>query len=760
MGEQSRFRARTEVRGIVQGVGFRPFIHGLAHRFLLGGFVKNTSDGALLEVEGSEEALGDFLQALNNEAPPLARITGLHTSRISPQGDTVFHISHSQAQSTRTALISPDAAVCDDCLREMFDPADRRYRYPFINCTNCGPRYTIITDIPYDRDKTSMRVFKMCPDCQKEYDDPRDRRFHAQPNACPVCGPMVRLLDDEGQEIDTDDPIRTGAEILKNGLVLAVKGLGGFHLAVDALNNEAVRRLRSRKRREEKPLAVMPPDMTTARMLARIDQDEERILTSTERPIVLLNKASEPLLAPETAPDNKYVGILLPYTPLHHLLLQDFTALVMTSGNLTEEPICIDNEEALSRLDGIADYYLVHNRDIHLRSDDSVVRSGPNGPRQMRRSRGFVPVPVFLKENLPSVLAVGGELKNTICLTKDNRAFISQHIGDLENLRTLEFFELTINHLQRILDIEPTALAYDLHPEYLSTKWALDQSDRELIGVQHHHAHVAGTMAEHGLEGPVIGLSCDGTGYGEDGRIWGGEILVADYVGYERKGHLDYVPLPGGAAAIKEPWRMAVSYLDYAFGSETSGLDLDLLARQDPDQLDLLRQVIAKRIASPLTSSLGRLFDAAAAMVGLRDRAAFEGQAAMMLEMCCPDGEFKPYDVDLSEENDRYIIKLQAFIRQLTSDVMSGRPQDEISGRFHWGVIEALAEATRKIAAETGITTVVMSGGCFQNQILTQGLFRKLESGGLQVYTQELAPVNDGGLSLGQAVIAGHRCSQ
>ncbi|MEW6262362.1 MAG: carbamoyltransferase HypF [Thermodesulfobacteriota bacterium] len=757
MTGDNRLRIRTEVEGVVQGVGFRPFIYQLARRFGLGGFVQNTSHGALIEIEGRPEATDAFFLALREKLPPLALVTKLSTRRLPPLGQTEFSIRHSGVQPSRQALISPDVAVCDDCLAEMFDPLDRRYRYPFINCTNCGPRYTIILDVPYDRATTTMRAFTMCRACANEYHNPADRRFHAQPNACPVCGPQVTLVTAAGERIEAAEPLRAAADLLRQGMIVAVKGLGGFHLAADATNDRAVRRLRSRKQREEKPLAVMSPDLEAIRAYAFIRPDEETVLFSAQRPIVLLTAKMPSPLAPSVAPDNKYIGAMLPYAPLHHLLLKGFTALVMTSGNLSEEPIAIDNQEALTRLGRIADYFLLHDRDIHLRSDDSVVRLSGDKLRQVRRSRGFAPLPIFLKEPQAEVLAVGGELKNTVCLTKNNRAFLSQHIGDLENVQTLEFFEMTIEHLERILDIRPKAVAYDLHPEYLSTKWALEQTGLELIGVQHHHAHVASALAEHGLDGPVIGLACDGAGYGPDGGIWGGEILVAGLDGFERRGHLEYLPLPGGAAAIKEPWRMAVSYLVKAFGPEMPRLELDLLERHDPDQLDLLIQVLNKKVASPLTSSLGRLFDAAAALIGLKDSAAFEGQAAMGLEMCCPEGDFPPYDFDLAEEDGRHIIKPQALIRDIVHDLGLKRSREEISGRFHAAVVRAFSELALKVADETGIRTAVLSGGCFQNQILVRGLTRALVIRGLNVYTQNTVPVNDGGLALGQAAAAGFR---
>ena len=602
-----------------------------------------------------------------------------------------------------------------------------------------------------------MHVFEMCEDCSREYHDPANRRFHAQPNACPVCGPKVWLVTDQGEPVETGDPIGQAVDLLQQGQILAVKGLGGFHLAVDATNDDAVRRLRQRKHREEKPLAVMSPDMEAIRQYAIVDESAAMVLQSIQRPIVLLPSRQPSPLAPSVAPDNKYIGAMLPYTPLHHLLLRDFKALVMTSGNLSEEPIAIDNDEALARLGNIADAFLLHDRDIYLRTDDSVVRPEINGHGQLRRSRGFAPAPVFLKHSLPQVLAVGGELKNTICLTKQNRAFLSQHVGDLENLAALEFFEKTIDHLKRILDISPVVLAYDLHPEYLSTKWALDQPDIEKTGVQHHHAHAVSAMAEHGLEGPVIALSCDGTGYGEDGQIWGGEILAARFDSYERMGHIDYSVLPGGAAAIREPWRMAVSYLESAYGSELDKLDIDLLRRQDPQRLSLLRQVIAKGTGSPMTSSLGRLFDGVAALIGLKDKAAFEGQAAMMLEMICPEGDFEPYAVDLDETDSRLIIRPQAIIRGVVADLDKGVDPSRISGRFHVTVARALADATARIHRDTGINDVVLSGGCFQNQILTQLLTRALIEQGRNVFSQSKVPANDGGLSLGQAVAAGNR---
>ena len=746
-------RVRCEVEGFVQGVGFRPFVYQLAERFGLAGFVRNTSQGAVLEVEGTANDLDLFFSTLIDDLPPLAGITRLTQTPIPGHGQIGFKIDLSQARSTRTALISPDVAVCPDCLRELADPRDRRYRYPFINCTNCGPRYTIIEDVPYDRDKTSMRTFKMCAACQAEYDNPADRRFHAQPNACPECGPRTELVDAAGRIVPTADPVSEAAQLIRTGKIVAVKGLGGFHLTVNAFEPSAVERLRRRKHREEKPLAVMSPDLEVIRRYALLNDDEIRVLESRQRPIVLLEARRPSPLAPNVSPDNRYVGVFLPYTPLHHLLLEHLPAVVMTSGNLTDEPIAVDNEEALARLGEIADYFLRHDRDIYLRADDSVVRVSGTRTRQIRRSRGFAPAPVILKQSIPPVLAVGGELKNTVCLAKGDRAFISQHIGDLENQAALDSFARAIEHLRRILDIEPEAVAHDLHPGYLSTRWALEESGLEAIGIQHHHAHVVSGMAEHGLTGPVIGLACDGTGYGTDGHIWGGELLLVDGFRFERRGHLEYLPLPGGEAAIREPWRMAVACLKNAHGALP---DTDLIRRQEPSQLNLLTQMIDKKINSPLTSSLGRLFDAVAALAGLRDRVAFEGQAAMMLEMICPDGDFRPYPYELDTSANQWILRSGPLFRALLADLEKA-PAGAISARFHRTIVEALVEMATRLSKETGVRQVVLSGGCFQNQVLTDGLTAGLARRGLTVFSQDKVPANDGGLSLGQALAAGLR---
>jgi hydrogenase maturation protein HypF len=750
-------RYKIAIQGIVQGVGFRPFVFQQARSRGLTGFVTNTSSGVELEIEGRNQALEDFLETLKNQPPPLSRITHFEQKELPLAGYPDFTIRESLVREERSALISPDIATCPDCLRELRDPRDRRFGYPFINCTNCGPRYTIIEDIPYDRDKTTMAAFTMCPDCAREYHDPLNRRFHAQPNACWTCGPRVVLHDGQGKAVATADPVRESARLLKEGRILAIKGLGGFHLSVDAVQEEAVQRLRKKKRREEKPLALMSADLEAIAQYARVGPEEADLLLSKERPIVLLKKKSPHPIAPSVAPNNRYFGAMLPYTPLHHLLLdRDFLALVMTSGNLSEEPICIDNEEAFRRLKGVADYFLIHNREIYLRSDDSIVQPVAGRLRQVRRSRGFVPVPIFLKEPLSPILACGAELKNTVCLTKDNRAFISQHIGDLENLETLDFFKLTIRHLKQILQIDPEIVAYDLHPDYLSTRYALEQEGVRLVGVQHHHAHMAGCMAEHGLQGRVIGLSLDGSGYGTDGCIWGGEILVGDLASFQRRGHFAYLPMPGGAKAIREPWRMAVSYLYQAYGEQIRDLSLPILERLSRPDRETILTMIRRRINSPLTSSCGRLFDGLAALIGLRDRVAFEGQAAMELEMIQSRDSLETYPLEITREGDGYLLQPGPIIQGVVADIHRQTSPQAISRRFHLSLMELLTRVCILVRNDLGLHRVVLGGGVFQNRTLLSGFEARLGQEGFRVYSKTLVPSNDGGISFGQAVAAHH----
>jgi hydrogenase maturation protein HypF len=745
---------RLLIRGIVQGVGFRPFVYQLARRLGLAGEVANTSEGVVVHIEGPTAALDAFAVALAGETPPLARITGIETgpAQVCHRGD--FRIETSRRGAARATLISPDMAVCDACLAELFDPADRRFGYPFINCTHCGPRYTIIEDVPYDRPHTSMRRFTMCPACQAEYDDPADRRFHAQPNACPVCGPRVTLCTADGQPVAVADPIAETTRRLKSGRIAAIKGLGGFHLAVDALDPEAVDRLRRRKRREEKPFALMVPDLAAARRLVVLDPAAEALLTGARRPIVIAPQRAGHPVAPGVAPGSRYFGILLPYTPLHHLLLrQGFQALVMTSGNQSDEPICIDNQEALARLGEIADDFLIHDRDIYLRSDDSIVRRAAGATRFIRRSRGYVPEPVALGQPLPPVLACGAGLKNTVCLTRGAEAFVSQHIGDLENLAAYRFLEKTVAHLERILDIQPQIVAHDLHPDYLSTRYALGRAGVRRIAVQHHHAHIVSVMAEHGLVGPVIGLALDGTGYGTDGAVWGGEVLVVEAGGFSRVAHLAYVPMPGGAIAIREPWRMAAAHLADAFGDNWKDLDLPLGAAVPAEKLDLAVRMARSGINAPPTSSLGRLFDAVAALCGVRARVHYEGQAAMELEMVADfdtAGRY-PYEVTPGEI---FTVATAPLIRAVAADLGAGAPVSVVAGRFHRTVIDLFVALCRRVRGRTGLDQVALSGGVFQNVILLEGMVQGLAAAGFSVYTPEQVPANDGGISLGQAVAA------
>ncbi len=759
-------RRQIEVCGIVQGVGFRPYVYRLATGRRLRGTIRNTPAGVTIEIQGPAETVQDFVERLPAEAPPLARITSVAVHDVPCNGDQDFRIVHSHEGEEVRTLISPDVAICPDCLRELFDPNDRRYRYPFINCTNCGPRFTIIRDIPYDRPSTSMAMFLMCPACLAEYENPLDRRFHAQPNACWQCGPRVELWDKSGKWIECRDPIAEAVAGLHAGLVVAVKGLGGFHLAVDAANPAAVALLRQRKRRVEKPFAVMVPDLQAAQEFCELDEAANTVLQSIQRPIVLLPKKKPSIIPDEVAPFNHYLGILLPYTPLHYLLLAEggFKALVMTSGNLSEEPIAIDNREAVHRLSSLADCFLVHNRDILLRCDDSVVRVAGGITRQLRRSRGFVPVPVFLKDDQPPVLAVGGELKNTICLTKGTDAFLSQHVGDLENVESYSFFHEAIEHLERILEIQPEIVAYDLHPDYFSTKWALQQSGVKLVGVQHHHAHIASCMAENHLEGRVIGFALDGTGYGADGNIWGGEALIAGYEGYERAAHFEYVPLPGGAAAIHEPWRMAVSYLSHHFGREFLKLDIPFVRQLNRPRVELLLRMIEQGVNSPLTSSCGRLFDAVAALVGIRQQINYEAQAAIELEMAMASPELASSEEDiaypiklppdLAPEDDHWIIGTRPLFEALLDDLRRSVPVATISRRFHNGLVEGFVELATLLRNKSTLNRVCLSGGTFHNVYLSERLEARLSEAGFEVFTQKEVPSGDGGLSLGQALVA------
>lgn len=777
-----RTRLQLTVRGVVQGVGFRPFVYGLATRLGLTGLVGNDSAGVFIQVEGAPAAVAAFQRALVDEAPPLAHIEEVVAVPMARQGDPDFVIVASTAQPAAATLISPDLCVCDDCLRETLDPADRRFGYPFTNCTNCGPRFTIITDIPYDRPLTTMAAFPMCPACQREYDDPRNRRFHAQPNACPVCGPQVWW--EEGRGARGEGCVATGGALdaaraaLAAGWIVAVKGVGGFHLACDATDDAAVARLRDRKGRVDKPFAVMAADLAAVTRIAHVDDDERRLLTSRERPIVLLRKRADgPLrtggpLSPGVAPGNNYIGVMLPYTPLHHLLFTPAAAplaprpspptpyLIMTSGNLSDEPIVKDNDAARTKLAALADGFLFHDRVIHMHCDDSVVRVVGGQELPVRRSRGYAPFPVTLPFDAAPILAVGGELKATVCLTRGRHAFMSQHIGDMENLETLDACARAAAHLQALFRLEPEIVACDMHPGYLSTRWAHEQADgRPVVAVQHHHAHIAAVMAEHGLDGctPVIGVAFDGTGYGLDGAIWGGEVLVADYARFDRVAHLAYVPLPGGDASVKRPYRTALAHL-HAAGVPWDD-DLASVAAAPDVERGVLRRQLATGFNAVPTSSMGRLFDAVAALVGVRQTVTYEGQAAIELESLADvaDGHDARYQFDIIHGGDEWFFDAAPVVRAVVADLRAGVTVGHIAQRFHHAVAVLVRDLCLAQRAVRGLNTVALSGGVFQNVTLLGLTVAQLEQAGFDVLWHRRVPPNDGGLALGQAAVAHHQ---
>ena len=772
-------RKHIDVRGIVQGVGFRPFVYKLAHSLGLTGHVFNSSSGVTIEIEGSETEVDAFLETLRTAPPQLAAIAEISVVEMEARGGEGFVILESHEDLRGFSLISPDAGTCDACWRDFGDPANRRYGYPFTNCTHCGPRYTIIQDIPYDRSKTTMAAFTMCAACAAEYADPNDRRFHAQPNACAVCGPSLELVERGAvlanctfAEKDSLRVIRRARELLHEGKILAVKGLGGFLLACDASNDAAVAELRRRKRRSDKPFALMARDVAAVRTNCEMSEEDEAALLAVRRPIVVLTRLASAAISSEVAPGNDTLGVMLPYTPLHYLLFSDspetkpeFTALVMTSGNLSEEPIVVSNAEAMRQLGGVADWFVLHNRDIWTRVDDSVVRTFEGRERVLRRSRGFVPQTIDLGMEMEEVLAFGGELKNTFCLTKDRYAILSQHIGDLENYETMQFFEETLARLKHVFRVSSRAVAYDLHPGYWSTRMALASRVERKIGVQHHHAHIASCIAENHLRGMVIGVAFDGTGFGTDGKIWGGEFLVADFAGFTRRAHLRYVPLPGGDAAVRQPWRMALSYIRDAFGKETP--EGATRFRGVPEkQIELVDAMLAKRIQTVETSSCGRLFDAVAAMLGLATEVTFEGQAAIALETEAVrmsrgsglSGETYEFAITGSAaQTEPMILDLRPAIRAIAEDVGRGTRVGEISAKFHNTLAAAIVETCIRIRESDGLDRVCLSGGTFQNLFLLERTIVKLRSRGFAVFLHALVPANDGGIALGQAAIANER---
>ncbi len=747
MSTQS-IRRRLRVSGIVQGVGFRPFVYGLATDAGLAGFVGNDTDGVFIEIEGEATTLDRFVTALEASAPPAARIQRIESEDIQPTDDKSFRIVASHHATIGTALVSPDLRTCDDCLRELHDPDDRRFEYPFINCTNCGPRFTITERTPYDRPNTTMRPFEMCDACLAEYEVPADRRFHAQPNACAECGPTVESAP------RSRDPISDARRRIAAGQVVAIKGLGGFHLACDATSDGAVTLLRERKGRVDKPFAVMVADLETARSIALIDADEVRLLTSRERPIVLAAKRKNADISEHVAPGNGYLGIMLPYTPLHDLLIERGDVWVMTSGNLSEEPIVTDNDEAAERLGALADAFVIHDRDIHVPCDDSVIRVLDGAEYPIRRSRGYAPFPVPLPFEAPPILATGGELKATFCLAAGYDGFMSQHIGDMENLETLDAFTHAVDHFVDLFRIEPELIATDLHPEYLSARWA-ERQNLPVVKVQHHHAHIASVMAEHGVLEPIIGFSFDGTGYGIDGTVWGGEILVADYEGFRRVGHLKPTPLPGGDAAVKHPSRMALSHLRTA-GVPWSDCLPPVTALLDTERA-LLETQLERGINTIPTTSMGRLFDAVSAIAGVRQKVTYEAQAAIEFEALIDASEGGTYTFGVAEQDESLVIDPAPVLHSIAGDVEGGESAGAIAARFHRSVTEMIVETAERVRRQTGLTTVGLSGGVFQNVTLTHTARTALTEKGFEVLVHRLVPPNDGGLALGQAVIAAAR---
>ncbi len=845
---------RYQIRGVVQGVGFRPFVFRTAERHALGGWVRNDSDGVVVEVQGRPQALEEFIVEVRSGAPPLARVESVallerrRAERVVERFE--IHLSEHGRGPART-LVSPDTCVCEECLRELLDPSDRRYRYPYINCTNCGPRYSIVKGVPYDRELTTMAAFPMCERCEREYHDVRDRRFHAQPTACWECGPRVALVypgtnsPDLLRPASGLDPIEETVALLREGAIVAVKGIGGYHLVVDARDEEAVARLRARKHREEKPFAVMSPTLQAVRGYARVGEHEAALLTSPQRPIVLVRKRGGERwpLAAGIAPGNRSYGAMLAYTPVHHLLFDGsgFDVLVATSGNVSDEPIAFRDDDALERLAGIADAFLVGEREIYTRVDDSIVRyvdvghpevggdrvgsgggvgssrpdtaggvgssrpdtaggvgsSRPDtaggvgssradaagevgGQALIRRARGYAPEPVRAPFELPPLLAVGPELKSTICLSRGRELFLSHHIGDLKNEATMRSFEHAVEHLSGLLEVTPTTIAHDLHPGYLSTRWARAQRRLPTVAVQHHHAHMAACMCEHGLGEPVVGVIFDGTGYGTDGNIWGGEFLVGDYVGFERAAHLQYFRLPGGDKAVEEPYRVALSLLWEAYGEAFADLDLPVVGERAPRELPVLTQMLRTGLRAPQTSSMGRLFDGVAALLGIRERCRYEAQAAIELEQLVhPDAtgraeaerggqasgdpamsggsNGKPFAWDLcGPEQWPWRIDTRPLVRELVAEM--GRRDTsvgQLSGRFHRTVVDIVQGTCEAIRTRTGIERVVLSGGVFQNELLLRGCHEALGAVGFEVYSHNRVPANDGGVALGQAAVAG-----
>ncbi len=753
MSVAAKQRLRIEIHGAVQGVGFRPFVYRLATSLTLHGWVINDARGVFIEVEGESPALEAFLERIGNEKPPRALIQSLQANWEAPAGYAHFEIRHSTDQGAKTAVVLPDIATCPDCLAEVFDPGNRRYRYPFTNCTNCGPRFSIIEALPYDRPNTTMRRFTMCPACAAEYKDPANRRFPAQPNACPLCGPQVSLWSPAGDVLaDRDAAIRQAATALRSGEILAVKGLGGFLLMADAQNDEAIARLRRRKPRHDKPFALMAPDLQAVCALCQVPAEAETLLTSPEAPIVLMRRTDSAPVSEQAAPGNPNLGVMLPYTPLHHLLLREFgAAVVATSGNLSDEPICTDEREALSRLGHIADCFLVHDRPIARHVDDSVAWVIAGAPRLLRRARGYAPLPVLMQHDLPTILAVGAHLKNTVALSVGRQVFLSQHIGDLETPEALGAFERVIADFLRLYEATPAAVAHDLHPDYLSTRWA-QKSGLPAIAVQHHHAHLAACLAENGADGPALGVTWDGTGYGTDATIWGGEFLLGGAAGFERVAHLRPFRLPGGDASIREPRRTAVSLLWEMNGDGVlEQNEIEPVADFCVSDRHMLVQMLKRGVNAPLTTSAGRLFDGVSSLLGLYQVVTYEGQAATALEFAADAGVNDSYPfplVDMAPSD--LILDWQPLLEAIVDDLQRGTARGVIAARFHNALVDGIVAVARHVAVER----VALSGGCFQNRLLLEKATARLEHEGFSVLLHRQTPPNDGCIALGQVAVA------
>jgi hydrogenase maturation protein HypF len=759
----TRVRRRIRVVGVVQGVGFRPFVHRLAMELGLAGFVGNDTEGVFMEVEGDPDDVARFEERLTPDAPPLARIFGVQAAPLVVRHEPGFRIVDSAPAATVATFVSPDVAVCDDCVAELFDPDDRRARYPFINCTNCGPRFTITVRLPYDRPNTTMAGFALCAACEAEYTDPDDRRFHAQPVACADCGPRLWFEGADGTVEGTDAALAAAQMALADGRIIAIKGIGGYHLACDATSDVAVERLRRRKERMDKPLAVMVTDLATARSVAHIDANEAALLTSPERPIVLLARRAAGPLAAQVAPHNPHLGLLLPYAPLHHLLFRRVpeasvpapTMLVMTSGNLADEPICYDDADARRRLGRIADGWLIHDRPIHVPCDDSVVRMADGEELPIRRSRGYAPLPVRLPFAVAPVLATGGELKNTFCLAAGHHAWISQHIGDMGSLETLAAFERSTRQFDDMYHVQPQRIVADAHPGYMTRLWADARVEQPVDLVHHHHAHIAAVMVEHGVPADerVIGFAFDGTGYGDDGAIWGGEVLVAGYGTFERPAHLRYVPLPGGDAAIRKPYRVALAHLRSAGIAWTT--DLPPARHASATERQVLERQLERDVHCVPTSSMGRLFDAVSSLLGLRHVATYEAQAALDLEWAAREhvAGARPYRFEIADGE----IDPTPVLEALVDDHRSGCPIGAMAAGFHLAVARMIGETADRLRAICGIERVALAGGVFQNELLLHLARRELAHRNLGVLIHRLVPPNDGGLALGQAAVAGFR---